>query len=72
MHAPPPGWVRSLAGRAPREAWWQQALRWSTLTLSAGIVAGVADPGLEWRPLAAEGAAVRAGDRVAVAAPETL
>jgi len=33
---------------------------------AAGIVAGVADPGLEWRPLAAEGAAVRAGDRVAV------
>jgi len=40
MPAPPLGWVRSLTGRAPRETVWQQALRWSTLTLSAGIVAG--------------------------------
>jgi hypothetical protein len=40
MPAPPIGWVRSLTGRAPRETVWQQALRWSTLTLSAGIVAG--------------------------------
>jgi len=38
---------------------------------AAGIVAGVADPGLEWRPLAAEGAAVRAGDRVAVLSGST-
>ena len=38
---------------------------------AAGIVAGVADPGLEWRPLAADGAAVRAGERVAVVSGST-
>jgi nicotinate-nucleotide pyrophosphorylase (carboxylating) len=38
---------------------------------AAGIVAGVADPGLEWRPLAAEAAAVRAGDRVALLSGST-
>ena len=38
---------------------------------AAGIVAGVADSRLEWRPLVADGAAVEAGTRVAVLAGVT-
>lgn len=38
---------------------------------AAGIVAGVADSGLEWRPLVADGSAVEAGTRVAVLAGVT-
>lgn len=38
---------------------------------AAAIVAGVADPGLEWRPLAADGAAVGAGERVALLSGST-
>jgi nicotinate-nucleotide pyrophosphorylase (carboxylating) len=38
---------------------------------AAGIVAGVADSGIEWRPLVADGSAVDAGTRVAVLAGVT-
>ena len=38
---------------------------------AAGIVAGVADAGLEWRPLVADATAVEAGARVAVLAGAT-
>ncbi|MFM7290835.1 MAG: carboxylating nicotinate-nucleotide diphosphorylase [Planctomycetia bacterium] len=38
---------------------------------AAGVVAGVADTALEWRPLVAEGAVVEAGARVAVLAGAT-
>ena len=38
---------------------------------AAGIVAGVADAGLEWRPLVADAAVVEAGARVAVLAGDT-
>jgi nicotinate-nucleotide pyrophosphorylase (carboxylating) len=38
---------------------------------AAGVVAGVADAGLEWRPLVADGTVVEAGARVAVLAGAT-
>jgi nicotinate-nucleotide pyrophosphorylase (carboxylating) len=38
---------------------------------AAGVVAGVADPGLAWRPLVTDGTTVAAGDRVALLSGST-